>query len=488
MEKNIVFVGGSAVRSDNVTNLNFWSDNSLLDGDIIVFTVNISTYSSGNWYQGMPCLDDDSSFRLKRHIGHWRSELSAALTEGKTVISFVNDSPQVNAATGEMKYSGTGRNTRTTRIVATVDPYEVIPCNFGSVIRRSGERIKPAGELGILATYWKEFGSYSVYEAYIENFKGVPLLVTQTGSMAVGGTFRQATWKGTLIFLPPPDLAAIADSRVKDLKERQKKKRAQNPKTAARQAESYRNKAELSVAKQFIAALIGLDKAARNKADATPPPEWSQDDRFTLTKEVQLQTKIDQNIADALKLRNERDSLKQALGEAQKLKALLYEKGKPLEAAILIGLEILGFQAEHLQEGDSEIDAVIVDPEGKRFIGEAEGKDDKAINVDKLDQLDRNLKEDFSRQDDNTAEFALGVLFGNAFRLTAPENRAAFFTSKCVLAAKRSHIRLVRTTDLFNVARHLCNHPNEEFATACRRSIADVDGEVVIFPDITDNK
>jgi hypothetical protein len=126
----------------------------------------------------------------------------------------------------------------------------------------------------------------------------------------------------------------------------------------------------------------------------------------------------------------------------------------------------------------------MVDPNGVRLIGEAEGKDDRAISVDKLDQLDRNLKEDFSRQSDDTAQFAKGVLFGNAFRLIDPDNRPDFFTNKCLLAATRSHISLVKTTDLFLVVQYLDDTPDSEFAEKCRNAIIQADGDVVKFPTI----
>jgi hypothetical protein len=72
----------------------------------------------------------------------------------------------------------------------------------------------------------------------------------------------------------------------------------------------------------------------------------------------------------------------------------------------------MGFKAQPYKEADSEFDAVFVAPDGKRSLGEAEGKDDKAVNIDKLDQLDRNVREDFQRL--GVTEYAKGVLFGNA--------------------------------------------------------------------------
>ena len=197
-----------------------------------------------------------------------------------------------------------------------------------------------------------------------------------------------------------------------------------------------------------------------------------------------MQAEIDENIAAIRSLQLKGKTLNQALSDAQELKTLLFEKGKLLEVAILHALNLLDFAAENLQKEDSEFDAVILDPGGGRLIGEAEGKDDKAISVDKLDQLDRNIREDFARQVDDAAAYAKGVLFGNAYRLTAPDERKEFFTAKCLIAAKRSHISLVRTTDLFVVAKYLDESHDLEFAALCRKAIMETDGEVVIFPSI----
>ena len=50
-----------------------------------------------------------------------------------------------------------------------------------------------------------------------------------------------------------------------------------------------------------------------------------------------------------------------------------------------------------------------------RCIGEAEGRDNRAIGIDKMRQLEVNVLEDLSR--DEVSEPAKGVLFGNAYRL-----------------------------------------------------------------------
>src|ERR1700722_19257969 len=135
MERKIVFVGYCPVSSSAVLNLEFNSDKSLLDGDVIVFSPDLSGYYTNESFQGAKCFDDDDSFRIKRDSQHWRSEIEAALKDGKTVIVFVSDTPQIAVATGEKRYSGTGRNARATRIVETFEPYSTVPTAFGSVVR-----------------------------------------------------------------------------------------------------------------------------------------------------------------------------------------------------------------------------------------------------------------------------------------------------------------------------------------------------------------
>ena len=104
------------------------------------------------------------------------------------------------------------------------------------------------------------------------------------------------------------------------------------------------------------------------------------------------------------------------------------------------------FDAERYCEGESEFDAVFFSPEG-RFLGEAEGKDRQPINIGKLDQLERNIREDFARE--GVSEYITGVLFGNPYRLEPAEKRGEPFTNKCMASAKRSGVALVFTPDLF---------------------------------------
>ena len=114
-------------------------------------------------------------------------------------------------------------------------------------------------------------------------------------------------------------------------------------------------------------------------------------------------------------------------------------------------------------------------------MGRRRGAKKKPIAIGKMRQLETNILEDFSR--DGVSEQAKGILFGNAYRLIPPNKRPAeHFTAKCIKAAERNGTALIRTCDLFEVAKYLANRPDIEFAALCRNAILNTFGEEVRFP------
>jgi hypothetical protein len=187
---------------------------------------------------------------------------------------------------------------------------------------------------------------------------------------------------------------------------------------------------------------------------------------------------IDENIS-SLKANRQEHVL--ARDEISSYSDLLFENGKNLEKAIEKTLRILGYTSESLQIDDLEIDHVIVSPSGKRMIGESEGKDNSAIDISKFRQLESNIGEDFQR--DEVEEPAKGILFGNGYRLTVPDDREEQFTRKSITNAKRLGSALIRTSDLYPVAAYLLDNPEDEnFKNACRAAIDETVGEIVQFP------
>ncbi len=445
--------------------LPFSSDKSLLDFDIIVFQPDISSYVS--WteqYQGKPSLNENQSFRLREQTNRWRQELVNAFNHGKTIFIFMSEMVEVFLHTGQRQYSGTGRNSRVTNIVEPFNSYSTLPITFDEVVNARGKEIKPARDLKLLAPYWGEFKEQSEYDVYFTSKNVSPMLVTRTGSKTVGGIIqaKSGSGKGTIILMP----------RLHYLVAEFVEKRGDK---------TYWNKKGLAFGERFVSTLVEIDKAVAAGKQRTPPPEWSTSDDFRLVTEA----KLEQEIADQTKqieiATATRTELLAKLDREAGLRRLLYETGPMLEEAILHALSLLGLKAERYKDSESEFD-VLFTWNSHRFLGEAEGKDNKAVNVDKISQLERNLNEDYARED--VKDYAKGMLLGNAFRLQKLSERGEFFTEKCISSAKRLKAALIRTPDLFFAARYAKESKDADFARKCVEAIVAAEGTVVSFPPV----
>lgn len=459
MSKKILTVGFDLASDTKFEN--FRSKASLLDWDIILFRPLIAGfYSYSSYYQGKPCLDDTSSFRLKESCEHWRREIRQAVDAGKTVIVFLPSVDEVFIATGERTTSGTGRNQKTTRMVEPYTNYAAIPLGLDPV-NATGRAIKLAA-LGaeVLAPYWAEFGSVSEYKVLLASDTTGVCLTTKNGDKPVGIISRSKSSAGSLVLLP--DIDFYPEDFLDDDEEEE---------------EQVWTEAGKSFAARFISSIVALDKALHNTAEVTPEPLWANSSAYALSEERILRSELldaERRVEVAQKMKEE---LQERLDAAGRLRALLYEKGRPLEHAIIEALRLLGFSASSYKEADSEFDVVFSCAEG-RLLGEAEGKDNKAINVDKLRQLSMNIHEDLQREEVTVP--AKGVLFGNGYRLTPPDEREVQFTEKCIAAAKSSSTALVTTASLFVAVQYLSEQTDAEYAKMCRESILSGTGHITL--------
>jgi hypothetical protein len=232
-------------------------------------------------------------------------------------------------------------------------------------------------------------------------------------------------------------------------------------------------------AARMVSAVVALDKSLHASSDITPEPGWASDPIFALSEELDLRAELLESERRVEEAQRQKEHTQERLKSAGHLRALLYEKGKPLESAIIKALQLCGFVACSYKDAESEFDVVFESSEG-RLLGEAEGKDKKAINIDKLPQLAMNIHEDLQREEVNAP--AKGVLFGNGYRLSPPGDREVQFTEKCVTAAKSSSTALVTASDLFAAARYLSAHSDETYAKRCREAILTGVGIVELPP------
>ena len=465
MAKKRILTIGCSLADEETECCEFDSDISLLDWDIILFRPDINEYiySAESIFEGKPCLSDNESFRLKAQSEHWRREIKSAVGHGKLVIVFLSELQNISIANGEKRFSGTGRNQKVTRIVIPYDNYQTIPIELSPLISKGKEIKLAAKNSELISSYWEEFSNESSYKVIIEG-EFTPCLVTKHGEKPVGVVLRSKHSSGSLLCLPNLDFYPDSFFIGKEDEE--------NEGDWSEEAKKF--------ASRFIKCIVSLDKSLRSQGELTPEPGWAKATVYKLNQEnlaTQKLLKIEEKLE---RIQSDKESIQEELKDLERLRHLLFEKGKPLEYAILDALQTIGFKVSQFDDGESEFDAVFESKEG-RLIGEAEGKDKKAINIEKLRQLSLNIHEDLEREEVSIP--AKPVLFGNAYRLQPVEERSAPFTDKCIRASSTSSTALVFTPDLFEVAKYLKVNRNARFATKCRKAILNSVGRVK-FPNL----
>ncbi len=371
---------------------------------------------------------------------------------------------EVYVDTGIEKTSGTGKNAEIPSIVDLYNNYKFLPVDTPSLIPKEGFELKLAdGHRNLITTFWEEFKEHIKYECYIDGEIEAPLFFTKTGNKPVGGLLRHG--KGHLVLLPRVNYSKEEFTEWKAYNEG-------NRKFWTEEAVGFGN--------CLVQVLSDIDDALRN--EASPPPAWI--DEYKSKSETELTEEINSASEGIEKLQKKKDELSDELQEEKKLKNLLFETGKPLENAVVEALEILGYEVEDYRDGDLQIDQVILAPDGTRYIGETKGKNG-AVNIDAFRQLSTNIQEDFRRED--ITNHAVGILFGNGFRNTRPDERKEQFTNKCIRNAEETKTVLVRTSDLFEVAGYIRESEDKEFAEKCRKAILKNRGKIVKFPRVATN-
>ncbi|MCY4575529.1 MAG: hypothetical protein OXC55_02835 [Chloroflexi bacterium] len=438
---------------------------SLDDADIVAFGLPITPFAT-RFYRGKPSLSEDQSFRYKELLHRWRRELLSAVNAGKTVFVQLTSPQIVYVATGEVKRSGTGRNATRTQIVALQSNIEALPCKLEQIREGFGEEIRVAPRAQFLSRYWKRFADLSWYEMRFSSQDGLlPLLTTRNQEQIVGAMFVSKNGGGHLILLPGLQLRAQDDDEDAD--------RGTDDDNA--DDNDFRQNS-IDYAKH----LFEIDQEFR-KGAPSPPPDWMKDSQYETTTQEKLRKDLLRAQAAEAQSRQRTEELKEDLEDAGQLQGLLFAQGKQLEDAVIRALKVMGVEAIGVAEGDSEFDAIFT-IDGRRVLGEVEGRDSAAINIDKITQLERNVAEDFAREE--TTEHAHGVLFGNPERLVSPDKRERTFTQKCMTSAKRNGFALVLTHKMFEAVRYIEATGDLDYAAKCRDAIIATRGVVVEFPSV----
>lgn len=458
----------------------FHSKTSLLDADLILFSPSFRYEIGERDHMGKTLLGETESFELQSYIDHWQRELDTVLRAGKNVLVLMNTPKEVYVITGQGEHT----NIVQKRFVRLLRNYELLPFSMKIVESNGSSMALHAGE-SILRNYWRNFGQYSTYRCFIADANELrPLVGTRHGDQVVGGII-QTFGGGALVLLPWIDLYQNEFFQGFD-------ERFEFVDSGYDLVDDYTDSDEewtpkaKKWGKDLLDTLEFLDETLGLKRESTPIPHWARSDRFKTLQEATLSEQLLQIQCRISELEGSREEIEEGLAGAGYLKPLLFGQGPSLEKAVRAAMKLIGFEASSYRDSDSEFDVVLTYAE-RRYLGEVEGRDNRAIDIDKIRQLEGNIYEDFER--DEVSKPAEGVLFGNAFRLQPPSERPRLhFTQKCFSAAKRNGTALIRTCDLFEVAKALADHPDEQFAASCREAILNTKGKEVVFPTVPEDE
>jgi hypothetical protein len=226
---------------------------------------------------------------------------------------------------------------------------------------------------------------------------------------------------------------------------------------------------------KLLGAITQIATSILTKEQKSIEPDWVKEFEVPGVDKLNIAIKVcEQRIEEISK---ERDGIYKECMKVLNVRALLFEQGSQLESAVIEGLRKLGFSAKNFKKLDMEHDIVLECKEG-RVIAEVEGRDNDSIHIGKLDQLNRVLDEDFNEN----GSYSEGILIGNGFRLSRPENRKCQFTDKVKIAAKRKNLGLLTTNELYKaVVKVLENPMDDAFKEECRKRIIKNKGEEIVL-------
>ncbi|MBS1600891.1 MAG: hypothetical protein JST75_21905 [Bacteroidetes bacterium] len=458
---------GFSIPSKEDDYLPFDQQGSLSDADVVIIDPSFESidtcstdYGNSN-FQGKTLYDQNSSFKIKEHLTYWNNEIDLCIRAGKTVFITLSKKNDFFIHTGQKQTSGTGRNQKVNNVVEPCDNYKFLEIPKFNIFNATGSKIFPVSQL--IKPLFECCQEYFNFEAYIEteiNEKNL-LLATKNKDKLLGVSLKRSN--GHIVFIPAIDYPQSFTNREGEWSEE-----------------------AIKFGKRLKACLVQLSDSLKEAFEKLPPPEWASYSLYDLASSENTKQLIKQNNEKLSAINQENLELGKVLDEHESIKDLLFETGKPLELAVIKALKLLDYSAENYNDGVLELDQVIVSPEGDRFIGECEGKDNKDIDISKFRQLSDSLNEDFAREE--IQDKALGLLFGNAQRVIPPGERSLDFTEKCKRAAVREKIGLIKTSDLFFVAKFLMENIDKDYAKKCRDAIKSQLGGVIIFPTIPESK
>ena len=240
------------------------------------------------------------------------------------------------------------------------------------------------------------------------------------------------------------------------------------------EVEVYNTERETGLLLECISAIIGEETPSNT-------PEWVE--QFHIPGEEQHQEEIEEINEKLDRLKGRKKKLQGDQQEIVSYKKLLYGSGKfVLEPQVRQALELFGFQVTRKPteyEIDEEYDAVLHSSEFEMgAIAEVEGRDNKPINLGKY----RQLLDKVDRARSETDNKYTGILIGNAYRLSPPEERDNQFTERALHRCEDQNYAAVTTTELYKAVQKVLENPKDKtFKEKIRSKLIASSGFTTLF-------
>jgi len=425
------------LNGEGIINTSIDGDETLLDADIVVF----DTSEYPNLWTDAKRGDDNVrrlyspiSDQIRNTFNSRKREVETLLENGKVIISFLYPTSGFRGEIGnQSKYS-------------IVTNYDFLPLRqdfFLGRLKSGTSSINGALKLNKSKTpfnqFFSAFKNQISYTAYfdLDASESPEYFILNKSNKGIGVVLP--AFEGLIVLLPPIEYDKNNNKLIGVIR---------------------------SCAKQFLTKNI-----------QTPPPPWVKE--FKLFGEAELDSKASEIQLEIEKLQGNKIKIEEEKNEITQFKGLLFEQGHKLEELVIKSFQKMGFEAENRKMDDLEHDVVFESPEGKG-LAEIEGKDNDAVHISKLDQLNRAVDEDFELR----GEYPQGILIGNHYRLTNPVNRKEPFTEKVHIVAKKKSFGLLTTFEIFNAVKYILANPDDtDFKLQCRNRILKIVGKEIILID-----
>jgi len=432
---------GLQLEHDQITNADLLEARSLHDFDVVLidptrvidlFSVRQAIVEMMDGYRVIKWDNIGTGHRIARNINRRKLEARQFLKCGRLLIcilraldvaylcSHVGDAPNPRE---EDKW---------------VNNYGWFPLQYSDsvdfLLPASGDKISLSDSASPFASYFNDFNCQLCYEAYLREegkpfyFENFHTIADTYGGFPVAFTFELDA--GQVVFLPP---------------------------------------VENSDPKKLADVLLGCILTNRGTIEQTEPPPWLSDYKASVPGLLQLEQEMETHTVNLQKLTAQLDDLGEQKAEKEKYLKLLYEQGKfQLEPVVRDALSLLGFTAKEADPSDG----LLVSHEGAALL-EVEGKDDKAVNIDKCRQLLDYVVDDETK----TQQAKKGILVGNGFRLKNLGERTEQFTRRAIESATGNHFCLLTSEILFHLVCQVLEKPdNGELKTQIRKQLLATDG------------